>query len=633
MTVHREQGAKSRGQGLAEFALILPLMLFTIFVMIELARLLHAWISVENGARFGVRYAVTGEYDFAFCTSLYGGPCDTQAKQDGARLPSIRDATNSGSVGLLKNPLATVGTPGFFKITICSNKPGLVYFPSDSNSSTPADCQPQEDGGGPGDRVIVTVDFDHPLIAPILSSTWPKIHLTAKREGIVEQFRVARVVGLPATISIPTFTATVTSTATITTTPTPSLTPTPTPDCSLISVESSVLNGDYFDVVVHNGNVANVSLTGAWLDWFRYYSGQNFYGAEFAGSLYRNGPASPTSPSLADPIVPIPMVAGGTETWRASFTGVGGGGLVGQFTAVLTFDGVCTVSAVSELPTPTVTTTVTPTTTATQTLTPTTTLTPTRTPTRTITPTPSCTNITVTGSLFYSYYGMQVNVRNTNPTAIYLTQADFTWTDTYHPNQYVNYFQFNGSNYYPGNDYDPPTNVSSNRALASGATAAWYAIFGNVPSTGLGGTYSVTLTFDGRCTVSATLTRTATTPTPTRTPTITRTATASATIPFTPTITRTPTISPTATVTYTRTLTPTVTLTPTITLTRTITPTPTITRTSTRTPTVTLTPTVTRTGTPITPTVTLTPTITLTPLATKTPTITPTATNTLCFDC
>ncbi len=106
MTVHREQGAKSRGQGLAEFALILPLVLFTIFVMIELARLLHAWISVENGARFGVRYAVTGEYDFAYCTSLYGGPCDTQAKRDGARLPSIRDATNSGSVGLLKNSLA-----------------------------------------------------------------------------------------------------------------------------------------------------------------------------------------------------------------------------------------------------------------------------------------------------------------------------------------------------------------------------------------------------------------------------------------------------------------------------------------------------------------------------------------------
>ncbi len=81
MTVHRVQVAKSRGQGLAEFALILPLVLFTIFVLIELARVLHAWITVENGARFGVRYAVTGEYDADYCTSLYGGPCNTQAKR------------------------------------------------------------------------------------------------------------------------------------------------------------------------------------------------------------------------------------------------------------------------------------------------------------------------------------------------------------------------------------------------------------------------------------------------------------------------------------------------------------------------------------------------------------------------
>src|SRR4030042_743320 len=105
MTVHREQGAKSRGQGLAEFALILPLVLFTIFVMIELARLLHAWISVENGARFGVRYAITGEFEDAYCTAMFGGPCDTQAERDAARLPAVRDASHSGSVGLPQNPL------------------------------------------------------------------------------------------------------------------------------------------------------------------------------------------------------------------------------------------------------------------------------------------------------------------------------------------------------------------------------------------------------------------------------------------------------------------------------------------------------------------------------------------------
>jgi hypothetical protein len=53
----------TRAQGMVEFAIILPVLLVSIFVIIEFGRLFHAWLVVENGARFGVRYAVTGEYD------------------------------------------------------------------------------------------------------------------------------------------------------------------------------------------------------------------------------------------------------------------------------------------------------------------------------------------------------------------------------------------------------------------------------------------------------------------------------------------------------------------------------------------------------------------------------------------
>ncbi len=661
MADQRQASGRSRGQGLAEFALILPLVLFTIFVLIELARVLHAWISVENAARFGVRYAVTGEYDLGYCGSLFGGPCDTQPKQDGARLPSIRDAANSGAVGLLKNAAAAQGTPGFWKITICSNKPGLLYFPSDSNTNTPADCQPQEDGGGPGDRVIVTVDFDHPLIAPIVSSTWPQIHLSAKREGIVEQFRVARVVGLPATIAIPTFTATITSTATITTTPTVTLTPTPTPDCSLITVQSAVLNGEYFDVTVYNGNATDVSLTSAYIDWFDYYPGQNYYGSLFGGAWYQWGPSDPTPPSYADPSVPIPIGAGGTDLFRSYFNGVGPGGLYGEFTAVLTFDGVCTVTAISDLPTPTttptetLTPTLTPTTSLTPTITPTTTLTPTvtRTPTLTLTPTltptPSCANINVTVSSFTLPNRINVSVRNTNAATVYLTGSTLAWTDSYHPGQYVDQFRWNGVRYYAGDDYDPPTTnnpAAGTRPLPAGATYQWYTTFGGIPAgMSLDGTFTVSLTFDGICPVSATLSRTAATPTVTRTPTITPTITATFTATNTATITRTPTITltrtltptitrtPTITLTYTRTPTSTITLTYTRTLTPTVTRTPTITPTRTQTPTATRTATITLTTTPITPTITRTPTITWTAAATNTPTRTPTFTPTFCFDC
>ena len=59
------------GQGLVEFALILPVLLLVLFGIIEFARILQAWLSVENGARFGVRYAVTGEYNTAYCDPAF----------------------------------------------------------------------------------------------------------------------------------------------------------------------------------------------------------------------------------------------------------------------------------------------------------------------------------------------------------------------------------------------------------------------------------------------------------------------------------------------------------------------------------------------------------------------------------
>ena len=169
-----------RGQGMVEFMLVLPVMLVVLFVIIELARLLHAWLAVENGARFGVRYAVTGEYDPAYCAGFPGGVCDEQAEQDAARIPSIKDVATSGAAGILRDPAVMADdAPGFFKVTVCSNRSGVVYFAPDPDNHIPADCQANEDPGGPGDRVIVTVDFDHPIIVPIISQWWPYVHLSA----------------------------------------------------------------------------------------------------------------------------------------------------------------------------------------------------------------------------------------------------------------------------------------------------------------------------------------------------------------------------------------------------------------------------------------------------------------------
>lgn len=54
-------------QSFVEFALALPILLMLVFGIIEFGRLMQAWLALENGARFAVRYAVTGNYDPQFC--------------------------------------------------------------------------------------------------------------------------------------------------------------------------------------------------------------------------------------------------------------------------------------------------------------------------------------------------------------------------------------------------------------------------------------------------------------------------------------------------------------------------------------------------------------------------------------
>ena len=48
---------------MVEFMLACPILLFILFGIIEFARLTFAWMAVQNSARLGIRYAVTGEFN------------------------------------------------------------------------------------------------------------------------------------------------------------------------------------------------------------------------------------------------------------------------------------------------------------------------------------------------------------------------------------------------------------------------------------------------------------------------------------------------------------------------------------------------------------------------------------------
>jgi len=120
---------KGRGQAMVEFLITLPILLFVLFGLIEFARMVFAWMAVQNAARFGVRYAVTGEYKDEYCikagsylgaahvnADVFGGDpqdCDVPAAYPGAdskelekdlidlaRLHSIQDVALGGGTGL-----------------------------------------------------------------------------------------------------------------------------------------------------------------------------------------------------------------------------------------------------------------------------------------------------------------------------------------------------------------------------------------------------------------------------------------------------------------------------------------------------------------------------------------------------
>lgn len=313
-------------QGMVEFALALPILLLLTFGIVEFGRLLQAWLALENGARFAVRYAVTGEYNVDYCDeagvalglTAEDGDADckvfpavnatddekeeareqTQALQDWARLPSIRDAALGAAAGISYDgsvsgdymqyltDAETNGStfsssnrgdpskPGFFYISVCSNRrvpaptgsgvaennqrfyisdsamnPQFLagFSGSDDHLFFPSTCQLydpiamyMDDAGGPGDRVRVTLTYRHDMIMPLLSEWWPTLRLNTSRDGVVEKFRTSRVTGLSEGNMNPdtaTFTPTETSTSTATSTATMTSTATATPTATQTLVQ------------------------------------------------------------------------------------------------------------------------------------------------------------------------------------------------------------------------------------------------------------------------------------------------------------------------------------------------------------------------------------------------------------
>ena len=262
----------------------------------------------------------------------------------------------------------------------------------------------------------------------------------------------------------------------------PTLTPTPSPSCSDIYISSMWISGDDVIAPVVNDNLATGNLTTTNLTWSELSGSMAVNWFRLGGSQYYDGNdnSSPTTIGSSS----VPLSGGSSADWRTDFSGEPYEPIDGSYALTLTFDfagwGTCVISesiggAATSTPTPSAT------------------------------PAPNCSDIYISNT-WINGDDVRATVVNDNVAPATLTTTNFEWAEL-SGSMYVDYFRFDGSNYYNGNDNSSPTGMSgSSEALAGASSAQWEMDFDGEPYEPIDGTYSLTLTFDfpgwGTCVIS-----------------------------------------------------------------------------------------------------------------------------------
>lgn len=145
-----------RGQALAEFALIAPVLLLLIFGLIDTARLYQSWVTIQHAAREGARYGVTGRTDCAASTQTRVNCIDYITRKQASSLTN--DATD-----------LTVGVRNW-------------QYPAYANP-------PQENNPGDQcDALEVWVSYDFTPATPLIGNLFGAVTMTARERLVNEPF-------------------------------------------------------------------------------------------------------------------------------------------------------------------------------------------------------------------------------------------------------------------------------------------------------------------------------------------------------------------------------------------------------------------------------------------------------------
>jgi len=176
---------KDKGQGIAELALVLPVLLMVVFGMIEMARLVQTYLAVQHAAREGARYAVVGLPSEDECATAYGHSCEARlvngdvcpTEYSAFRTAAVKEKAREAAIGLPWDPGETNATaPRYLGVWV----QGQPSFYDDALMDCP---------GVPGARVRVRVFFNLPIMTPILSGILPTVQVSAETEMINEGFQ------------------------------------------------------------------------------------------------------------------------------------------------------------------------------------------------------------------------------------------------------------------------------------------------------------------------------------------------------------------------------------------------------------------------------------------------------------
>jgi Flp pilus assembly protein TadG len=138
--------ARTSGQSLVEFALLLPLIFLLILNIVNFGGFFFAWITVANGARAGAQYMTMGT----------------------ATVGNAPTATTAQVTALVTDDISSLLNRSSLVVRVCTNNNGTIACTGSGSQTPPADPEPS-------DYILGSVDVTYTYVPFI--STWNMTNL------------------------------------------------------------------------------------------------------------------------------------------------------------------------------------------------------------------------------------------------------------------------------------------------------------------------------------------------------------------------------------------------------------------------------------------------------------------------